>query len=205
MDQTETLTLPGTAEPGTLRAAILETAARLFIDQGYHGVGMRDISRESGASKALLYYHFHNKSDLFFAVLVDHLNAAAGLVEQCRAANPTARAQIEAFLRAVLRWPPEKRAIIQLAKQEAKHLDPDTRQRFLVEYHNHFHGQIESILREGMESGELIPLDPALAARMLLGMALPILSSESGAAQTNLETGLNTLMQIFFEGLAQHS
>ena len=72
---------------------------------------------------------------------------------------------------------------------------------FLVEYHSHFHGQIEAILRQGMERGELISLDPALAARMLLGMALPILYSESSAPQTEPEAGLNSLLRIFFEGL----
>ena len=198
---TQTQTSTHHTEASTLRAAILETAARLFIAHGYHGVGMRDIARESGASKALLYYHFQNKSDLFFAVLVEHLEEAAGLVEQARAAGLTARVQTKAFLQAILRWPPEKRAIIYLAKQEAKHLNPDTRQHFLVEYHSHFHGQIEAILRQGMERGELIPLDPALAARMLLGMALPILHIESGAPQTDPEAGMNTLLKIFFEGL----
>ena len=80
-------------EASTLRAAILETATRLFIVHGYHGVGMRDISRESGASKALLYYHFQNKSDLFFAVLVEHLESAAELVKGsagCRPNRPRA-------------------------------------------------------------------------------------------------------------------
>ena len=193
------------SETSTLRTVILETAARLFMAHGYHGVGMRDISRESGASKALLYYHFQSKSDLFFAVLVEHLEEAAGLVQQARAAGPTARVQTEAFLRAVLRWPPEKRAIIYLAKQEAKHLDPDTRQRFLADYHGHFHRQIEAILWEGMERGELIQQDPSVAARMLLSMALPILNAESDAPQANSETGLNTLLAIFFDGLARHS
>ena len=95
---TQTQTPTHHTETSTLRAAILETAARLFMAHGYHGVGMRDISRESGASKALLYYHFQNKSDLFFAVLVEHLQEAAGLVEQARAAGPTARAQINSVL-----------------------------------------------------------------------------------------------------------
>ncbi len=204
MVQTQTLPPHTSSETGTLRASILETAARLFVAHGYHGVGMRDISRESGASKALLYYHFDNKSELFFAVLVEHLEAAAKLLEQAHASGSTARAQIEAFLQAILRWPPEKRAIIYLARQEAKHLDPDTCRRFLADYHSRFHKQIEAILQDGMDRGELTSLDPSLAARMLLGMALPILYAENDAPQIEPGAGLDALLHIFFEGLTQH-
>lgn len=37
---------------------ILETAARLFAKQGYHGTGLNQIIRESGAPKGSLYYYF---------------------------------------------------------------------------------------------------------------------------------------------------
>ncbi|MFB9327716.1 TetR/AcrR family transcriptional regulator [Paenibacillus aurantiacus] len=39
---------------------ILETAARLFAKQGYHGTGLSQIIRESGAPKGSLYYYFPN-------------------------------------------------------------------------------------------------------------------------------------------------
>ncbi|SET17032.1 TetR/AcrR family transcriptional regulator [Paenibacillus sp. NFR01] len=37
---------------------ILETAAQLFAIQGYHGTGLNQIIRESGAPKGSLYYYF---------------------------------------------------------------------------------------------------------------------------------------------------
>lgn len=37
---------------------ILETAAQLFAKQGYHGTGLNQIIRESGAPKGSLYYYF---------------------------------------------------------------------------------------------------------------------------------------------------
>lgn len=40
------------------KTVIIETAARLFQTQGYHGTGLNQIIRESGAPKGSLYYYF---------------------------------------------------------------------------------------------------------------------------------------------------
>lgn len=42
------------------REAIVNTAARLFVKQGYHGTGLNQIIKESGAPKGSLYYYFPN-------------------------------------------------------------------------------------------------------------------------------------------------
>ena len=40
------------------RGLILNTAAVLFRNKGYHATGLNEIIRESGAPKGCLYYHF---------------------------------------------------------------------------------------------------------------------------------------------------
>ena len=57
-----------------LREQILVTAKSLFIQQGYHGLAMRQISEAVGVSKAALYYHFKDKEELFLAILSGYLN-----------------------------------------------------------------------------------------------------------------------------------
>lgn len=44
---------------------IIQSATRLFSRYGKAGVSMADIARESGVNKALIYYHFRNKEDLY--------------------------------------------------------------------------------------------------------------------------------------------
>ena len=62
-----------TSELG-LREQILISAKSLFIQQGYHGLAMRQISEELGVSKAALYYHFKDKEELFLAILRGNLD-----------------------------------------------------------------------------------------------------------------------------------
>ncbi|CAN5331891.1 TetR/AcrR family transcriptional regulator [soil metagenome] len=53
----------------TVREHILQTATRLFHDQGYNLTGINQIIDEAGVAKASLYYHFPSKEDLCVAYL----------------------------------------------------------------------------------------------------------------------------------------
>lgn len=59
-----------TAAPSThaTKNRLIETAARLFREQGYHGTGLTEILRESHTPKGSLYHHFPaGKADLALA------------------------------------------------------------------------------------------------------------------------------------------
>jgi len=48
---------------------ILDTASRLFYDQGYHVTGINQIIEEADIARASLYNHFTSKSELLLAYL----------------------------------------------------------------------------------------------------------------------------------------
>jgi AcrR family transcriptional regulator len=48
---------------------ILDTASRLFYDQGYHVTGINQIIDEADIARASLYNHFPSKTDLLLAYL----------------------------------------------------------------------------------------------------------------------------------------
>jgi len=54
--------------PGT-RRRLLDTAARLFAEQGYRGVAVRDICEQACANVAAVNYHFGGKGKLYEAAL----------------------------------------------------------------------------------------------------------------------------------------
>jgi AcrR family transcriptional regulator len=54
------------------RKQIIETAYRLFIQQGYHGTSMREIAREAGIALGGIYNHFATKEEIFAAVFEVH-------------------------------------------------------------------------------------------------------------------------------------
>jgi AcrR family transcriptional regulator len=52
------------------RERILEVASELFIEQGYDGTSLREISDRLGFTKAALYYHFQSKEEILRELLL---------------------------------------------------------------------------------------------------------------------------------------
>lgn len=68
------------------RAAIVEIAAAVFLEMGYEGASMNEVSKRLGGSKATLYGYFSSKEALFVAVVEMYgtsslYEAIAGLLE----------------------------------------------------------------------------------------------------------------------------
>jgi AcrR family transcriptional regulator len=51
------------------RDEILKAAMQLFASRGFHETSMAEVAREAGVSKALIFWHFKTKEELFVAVL----------------------------------------------------------------------------------------------------------------------------------------
>jgi TetR/AcrR family transcriptional regulator, fatty acid metabolism regulator protein len=51
------------------RDEILKAAMHLFANRGFHETSMSEVAREAHVSKALIFWHFKTKEELFLAVL----------------------------------------------------------------------------------------------------------------------------------------
>lgn len=54
------------------RDTILKVAEQLFIEKGFDGVSVKDIAVRAGVAKALVFYYFKTKQELFDTVLDDY-------------------------------------------------------------------------------------------------------------------------------------
>lgn len=54
-----------------LRQRLLDTAGRLFYEQGYRQTGINQIIEEAGIARGSFYYHFSSKDELLSAYLDD--------------------------------------------------------------------------------------------------------------------------------------
>ena len=54
------------------RAAIIDAAYTLFVQQGYHGTSMRQIAKEADLALGGIYNHFDSKEAVFKGVIVAH-------------------------------------------------------------------------------------------------------------------------------------
>jgi AcrR family transcriptional regulator len=55
---------------GLIRERLLQAATELFLDRGFEGTSMMEVSARAGGSKQTLYNHFADKGALFSAVML---------------------------------------------------------------------------------------------------------------------------------------
>jgi AcrR family transcriptional regulator len=56
------------------RITILNAAMELFAQHGYAGCSIREICKTAGVTKPVLYYHFDNKEQLYYELMLDIFN-----------------------------------------------------------------------------------------------------------------------------------
>jgi AcrR family transcriptional regulator len=66
--------------PEARREQILETAGRLFEEQGYDAVSMTDVAAAAGVTRGLVHHYFGSKRELYLEVVRSVLSEAPTLV-----------------------------------------------------------------------------------------------------------------------------
>lgn len=66
------------------RVAILETAARLFLERGYRSTSLRELAALLKITKPALYYYFQNKEQILVECYHAGISSIEGLLEEGR-------------------------------------------------------------------------------------------------------------------------
>lgn len=85
---------------GTRRAQILDTAAALFAERGFHGVSVAELGAACGISGPALYKHFPSKDAMLAEMLVEISEELVRVGSERSEAAPDG----EAAIRALVNW-----------------------------------------------------------------------------------------------------
>lgn len=80
------------------RDKILDVAAQLFSERGYHGTSIDAICGELGVTKPFIYYHFERKDDILQALYQSSIDTAIAVIEEARAGAETPLQQLSRFV-----------------------------------------------------------------------------------------------------------
>lgn len=185
-----------------MRDRILETATSMFVERGYDGVAMREISDACGITKAALYYHFTGKAELLGEIFTTYLDEITVVIAAGVEGGGTAEAKLRRVVRGMFEVPHERRAILRLAMHDVGSLDTEQRAAFGQAYRHRFIGPLKQIVADGAASGEFVQKDPELVVWMLLGMVYPFFAPSRGNHATAESTTVDDLLDIFCHGLA---
>ncbi|MHB1161116.1 MAG: TetR/AcrR family transcriptional regulator, partial [Chloroflexota bacterium] len=152
------------------REAILEASRSLFLRQGYHATGMREIARESGISLGAVYNHFPSKEEIFAAILLDR-NVYRAIAEGLsRARGDTAAQLLESGFVEVMAMLKGKSdfpllLFIDFLEFQGRHIAT-----LVSEVAPEFLGFFQRVHLLGEEGSQLRRVSPVLMARTYIGM-----------------------------------
>lgn len=105
---------------------ILDAAARLMGESGYDGVSARDIAEEAGVNKALVFYYWGSKPELFEKVLERYYNAHRDALDSAFKSQGTMVERVHRVLDAYLDFIEEHRIYPRLVQQQLTGGGPHT-------------------------------------------------------------------------------
>jgi AcrR family transcriptional regulator len=180
---------PAHARPGPAadtRALIFAAAAEEFARRGFDGASVDAIAHDAGVNKAMLYYHFGSKLEVYREVVRDMLRAVgAAVTEIAHSADPPPQ-KIERFVQALARQKDTRPWFPPLMLREmadgAPHLDADT----LALMRLIFVG-FATILDAGAAAGQFRRIHPVLAYMSIMGPLMMNAVRERAAARPGRE------------------
>jgi AcrR family transcriptional regulator len=151
------------------RLDIMNKAAELFDELGYHDTNMERIALAAGLKKPTLYHYFRSKSQILFFIsdrLVDQLTEQ----HVRRLATPMAADQMLLEMMAdVLELMETHRGHVRVFLEFRREL-PANQQADLLQKRNRYQAMLEEVLERGVAEGTFRQIDPRLTALGLLGM-----------------------------------
>jgi len=185
------------------RSRILEAAEECFTRNGYDATGVAEICRRASVTKGAFYHHFPSKQAVFLELLDRWLAVLDSQFAAIRAGAetvPEGLLQMARMIRQVFQEAGGRLPMFLEYWNKAAH-DPAVWQATIAPYRR-YRAFFTGIIEAGIAEGTLRPVDPQVAAGVLVSLAVGLLmqglmdpqGADWGAMA---EDG----MQIFLEGL----
>ncbi|MGH6982250.1 MAG: TetR/AcrR family transcriptional regulator, partial [Stellaceae bacterium] len=149
---------------------VLEAAAMVFAERGFHGASTQDIADRLGMRQASLYYYFTSKEAALEQVCQRGIEHIIGDVEIIAATPGSTVERLAAIMRRHIEPLSENCASLRAYLHEVRFLPRDARRR-VGKLARRYERIVEGLLEQGIATGELRgDLDVHIAMDAILGM-----------------------------------
>lgn len=157
------------------RADVLAAARKVFALRGFSGTSVREVAEAARVNKAMIYYYFKDKEDLYRAVLSDSFAAMKDIWEHdVFKGNAPARLKIQKYIEGFISFQHKNEDLRKILAMEfsTAGAKSDNLKWIAKRYFAKNHAFLIKILEAGMQSGELKRVNPLMAVVALIGMII---------------------------------
>jgi|GEM_PF-5050874 AcrR family transcriptional regulator len=183
---------------------ILDVAARLFSEKGFHDVSMDEIAEHVGISKGTVYLYYDNKETLFQSILTEKTKVLYRDLKAIVENGEPAIRRIEYFVEIMMDYFNRNQPIFKLFHTEKIQLSMETHSRLhddgILALRTYFE-LITRLMRDGQDEGLLRSMEPDVCAKSLMGLihAYSFHRMLSGN-KTNVQEETARIMDLFLNG-----
>lgn len=158
------------------RERFLNAALRCFSEQGYAATSVDDICQAAGKSKGAFFYNFPTKQAVFLALLDQWLETIDSMMAASRSSAqtiPEALRQMSQAMTSVFDQAGGQLPMFLEFWTHASH-DPQVWQSLILPFQR-YQEYFRQIIEEGIAEGSLRSVNPDVASRALVSLALGLL------------------------------
>ena len=182
------------------RVAILEQAIRTFAELGFRGADVQIIADHAAVGKGTVYRYFGSKEDLFWATTFEVMQRLErhlfGAMEDVSGAWAKIRSSAIAYAKFFEANPMCLEMFVQ-DRAEFRGTGPESHRQ----YHQKLVRRFEDILRQGIEAGELRPLDTEKTTHTLGSLLYGIVVLASHLSPLSTVEMTEHAVDVFLEGI----
>ncbi|MBI3046773.1 MAG: TetR/AcrR family transcriptional regulator [Acidobacteria bacterium] len=175
--------------PGESQAAVFRAAAQEFAERGFEAARVDRIAARARVNKAMLYYHYRSKLELYIEVLRDMLRAVGVRTRAIADGSAPADAKLDAWIAAIVEeaaarpWFPP--IMLRELASGAAHIDDAT-----LGMMNAVFLTVRDVITQGQREGTFRDADPLLTYLMILPSILIFFARQRVIVQRKSVHGL---------------
>ena len=184
--------------PGHDQDAVLTAAVRLFNEHGYDATSMFDIAESLGITKSSVYHHISGKEQLLQMAMDRALDGLFEAAAEVRALDLPALDRLQLLIRRSVLVLDELFPFVTVLLRVRGNTDVE---QHALARRRELDALVTELVKQAQAEGGVRPdVDPATAARLLLGM-VNSLTEWYRPRPASAETLADTVTAIAFEGL----
>ena len=151
------------------RSGIIQTAAQIFREKGYHGTSMQDIADAVQLQKASLYHHVTSKQDILFTILEQAQDMLIADMRPVVDSELNPEDKLRLAMQIYIGRLTEDADLAAVLLLEHRSLEVKLRTRHIAR-RDRYENQWRKIIREGIDVGVFRPVDVTVATFAILGV-----------------------------------
>ena len=186
-------------------AEIVDAAARVFAERGYHGATTQDIADVLGIRQASLYYYFSSKEAALELVCTHGVEAFVATGQAIAKGPGTAGERLSGLIRAHIAPLLDRNDYVKVFLTQRQFLPTASRRR-VGQWSRNLEAIFQNVVRDGIAKREFrADADPRLVTLAILGMSNWV-SHWYGAEKVSVERIGNEFVALTLSGLVvKHS